>query len=68
MVDFKNTVIIMTTNLGTRDIAKGVSLGHPGWRHQGSYERMKNKVVDELERHFRPEFLTAWTTPSSSRS
>jgi ATP-dependent Clp protease ATP-binding subunit ClpC len=58
MVDFKNTVIIMTTNLGTRDIAKGVSLGFSsGGDTRSDYERMKNKVVDELKQHFRPEFL-----------
>jgi ATP-dependent Clp protease ATP-binding subunit ClpC len=57
-VDFKNTVIIMTTNLGTRDIAKGVSLGFAsGGDTRGDYERMKNKVIDELKQHFRPEFL-----------
>ena len=58
VVDFKNTVIIMTTNLGTRDIAKGVSLGFSaGPDTQSSYDRMKNKVTDELKQHFRPEFL-----------
>jgi len=58
MVDFKNTVIIMTTNLGTRDIAKGVSMGFvSGTDTKTSYERMKNKVNDELKQHFRPEFL-----------
>ena len=58
VVDFKNTVIIMTTNLGTRDIAKGLSLGFAsGHDTQSSYERMKNKVTDELKQHFRPEFL-----------
>jgi ATP-dependent Clp protease ATP-binding subunit ClpC len=58
MVDFKNTVIIMTTNLGTRDIAKGVSLGFSaGGDTRNDYERMKNKVTDELKQHFRPEFL-----------
>lgn len=58
MVDFKNTVIIMTTNLGTRDISKGVSLGFSaGPDTQSSYDRMKNKVQDELKQHFRPEFL-----------
>ena len=58
MVDFKNTVIIMTTNLGTRDIAKGVSLGFSaGPDSRSDYERMKNKVIDELKQHFRPEFL-----------
>ena len=57
MVDFKNTVIIMTTNLGTRDITKG-SLGFSaGPDTRSEYERMKNKVQDELKNHFRPEFL-----------
>ncbi len=58
MVDFKNTVIIMTTNLGTRDIAKGVQLGfQSGSDTKTSYERMKAKVAEELKQHFRPEFL-----------
>jgi ATP-dependent Clp protease ATP-binding subunit ClpC len=57
-VDFKNTVIIMTTNLGTRDIAKGQTLGFAaGGDTKTGYERMKNKVTDELKQHFRPEFL-----------
>ncbi len=57
MVDFKNTVIIMTTNLGTRDITKG-SLGFTaGPDTRSEYDRMKNKVIDELKQHFRPEFL-----------
>ena len=58
VVDFKNTVIIMTTNLGTRDIAKGVSIGfQAGGALSTSYERMKAKVNEELKQHFRPEFL-----------
>ena len=58
VVDFKNTVIIMTTNLGTRDISKGVSLGFgPAHESTGSYDRMKTKVNEELKQHFRPEFL-----------
>jgi len=58
VVDFKNTVIIMTTNLGTRDIAKGMSLGFADTSDsQTSYERMKGKVNEELKTHFRPEFL-----------
>ncbi|HET7311019.1 MAG TPA: ATP-dependent Clp protease ATP-binding subunit [Mycobacteriales bacterium] len=57
-VDFKNTVIIMTTNLGTRDIAKGLNLGFAGGDTETSnYERMKGKVAEELKQHFRPEFL-----------
>ncbi len=57
VVDFKNTVIIMTTNLGTKDISKSVSLGFGQGSDEGSYERMKSKVKDELKQHFRPEFL-----------
>jgi ATP-dependent Clp protease ATP-binding subunit ClpC len=58
MVDFKNTVIIMTTNLGTRDISKGVSVGFARQGESlGSYERMKAKVGEGLKEHFRPEFL-----------
>ncbi len=58
VVDFKNTVIIMTTNLGTRDISKGFNLGFAAAGDtQTGYERMKNKVQDELKQHFRPEFL-----------
>jgi ATP-dependent Clp protease ATP-binding subunit ClpC len=58
VVDFKNTVLIMTTNLGTRDIAKAVSLGFQANNDMSSnYERMKNRVTDELKQHFKPEFL-----------
>jgi len=58
VVDFKNTVIIMTTNLGTKDIAKGVQTGfQAGGDLVTSYERMKAKVNEELKQHFRPEFL-----------
>jgi ATP-dependent Clp protease ATP-binding subunit ClpC len=57
-VDFKNTVIIMTTNLGTRDISKGVSVGFgTAGESRGSYDRMKTTVQQELKQHFRPEFL-----------
>jgi ATP-dependent Clp protease ATP-binding subunit ClpC len=58
IVDFKNTVIILTTNLGTRDVAKAVSLGfQKSEDSESNYERMKQKVNDELKQHFRPEFL-----------
>ena len=58
VVDFKNTVIIMTSNLGTRDISKGFNLGFQKDNDKtGAYERMKTKVQDELKQHFRPEFL-----------
>jgi ATP-dependent Clp protease ATP-binding subunit ClpC len=48
----------MTTNLGTKDISKGVSVGFArSGESRGSYDRMKNKVQEELKSHFRPEFL-----------
>jgi ATP-dependent Clp protease ATP-binding subunit ClpC len=57
-VDFKNTVIIMTTNLGTRDISKSLGLGFANADDDlTNYDRMKGKVQDELKNHFRPEFL-----------
>ncbi|WP_288832575.1 ATP-dependent Clp protease ATP-binding subunit [uncultured Corynebacterium sp.] len=60
MVDFKNTVLIFTSNLGTGDISKAVGLGFTGntaTDADAQYDRMKNKVHDELKKHFRPEFL-----------
>jgi ATP-dependent Clp protease ATP-binding subunit ClpC len=56
-VDFKNTVIIMTSNLGTRDIQKGTTLGFGTSDETVTYEKMKDKVIEELKRSFRPEFL-----------
>ncbi len=57
-VDFKNTIIIMTTNLGTKDISKGAGIGFANSSDElSNYERMKQKVGDELKSHFRPEFL-----------
>jgi len=56
-VDFKNTVLIMTSNLGTRNLGKqglGFSGGADG---QDTYTRMKQQVNEELKQHFRPEFL-----------
>jgi ATP-dependent Clp protease ATP-binding subunit ClpC len=51
-------VIIFTSNLGTQDISKAVGLGFAqGNDAESNYERMKNKVNDELKKHFRPEFL-----------
>ncbi|WP_312978618.1 ATP-dependent Clp protease ATP-binding subunit [Corynebacterium sp.] len=60
MVDFKNTVLIFTSNLGTRDISKAVGMGFSGsgeTDEDAQYDRMKTKVNDELKKHFRPEFL-----------
>ena len=57
-VDFKNTIIILTTNLGTRDIAKAANTGfNLGTNTESSYQRMKEQVSAELKQQFRPEFL-----------
>ncbi|MDO4911614.1 MAG: ATP-dependent Clp protease ATP-binding subunit [Corynebacterium sp.] len=60
VVDFKNTVMIFTSNLGTQDISKAVGMGFSNVGaadEEGQYKRMKDKVHDELKKHFRPEFL-----------
>jgi ATP-dependent Clp protease ATP-binding subunit ClpC len=56
IVDFKNTVIIMTSNLGTADLRKA-QLGFSSGSESVSYEKMKIKVNEALKAHFRPEFL-----------
>jgi ATP-dependent Clp protease ATP-binding subunit ClpC len=57
-VDFKNTIIIMTSNLGTRDIQKGPAIGFAARPDEKlTYEKMKDRVMEELKRSFRPEFL-----------
>ena len=55
-VDFRNTVLIMTSNLGTQDLRKA-NVGFTTGDKAMSYERMKDKVMDALKSHFRPEFL-----------
>lgn len=57
IVDFKNTVIIMTSNTGARAIDKGASLGFKKQDEKGNFEGMKGKVMDELKKTFNPEFL-----------
>ena len=57
VIDFKNTVLIMTSNLGARDIAKGGGLGFQSADRGTSYEIMQDKVRQEIERAFNPEFL-----------
>jgi ATP-dependent Clp protease ATP-binding subunit ClpC len=56
-VNFKNTIIIMTSNAGTRDVRKTGSLGFGKNTDVSDYESMKSKVMDELKRIFNPEFL-----------
>ena len=55
-VDFRNTVLIMTSNLGTQDLRKA-NVGFTLDDAAMSYERMKEKVMEALKQHFRPEFL-----------
>ena len=58
VVDFKNTVIIMTTNLGSRDVNRRVPVGFQAMDDNAAdYERMQARVMENLKEHFRPEFL-----------
>jgi ATP-dependent Clp protease ATP-binding subunit ClpC len=57
VIDFKNTVVIMTSNVGARDITKGSALGFVPQSEQASFTRMAEKVKEEIQRTFNPEFL-----------
>jgi ATP-dependent Clp protease ATP-binding subunit ClpC len=62
VVDFKNTIIIMTSNVGATGLSTSVDLGFRsakdiGQTDQRSYEKMKTKILDEVKHTFRPEFL-----------
>jgi ATP-dependent Clp protease ATP-binding subunit ClpC len=57
VIDFKNTVVIMTSNVGARDITKGKALGFAQPDEKTSFDRMSEKVKDEISRVFNPEFL-----------
>ena len=58
VVDFKNTVIIMTTNLGSRDVNRRVPVGFQAMDDNAAdYKRMQARVMENLKEHFRPEFL-----------
>ncbi|MBI4364921.1 MAG: AAA family ATPase, partial [Candidatus Latescibacteria bacterium] len=56
-VDFKNTVLIMTSNIGARQIKGGHSLGFRERDGESSYATMKQTIMDEVKRVFNPEFL-----------
>jgi len=62
-VDFRNTIIIMTSNVGAKDLLKDTSLGFrpvnadADQEREAQYERMKTKVLEQLKTTFRPEFL-----------
>ncbi len=57
LIDFKNTVVIMTSNVGARDIMQNRSLGFHGGSAGASFERMQETVRDEMQKTFNPEFL-----------
>jgi ATP-dependent Clp protease ATP-binding subunit ClpC len=57
-VDFRNAIVIMTSNIGAKDIARNVSFGFGTSDETGaSYEEMKDRIMGELKKVFRPEFL-----------
>jgi ATP-dependent Clp protease ATP-binding subunit ClpC len=57
VIDFKNTVVIMTSNVGARDIMQGKTLGFHGQDFKTSFDKMQDKIKDEIQRTFNPEFL-----------
>ena len=57
VVDFKNTIVILTSNIGARAIEKGQSLGFQTGGEDNKYRKMKDVVMDELKNNFRPEFI-----------
>ncbi len=57
VVNFRNTVILMTSNVGADTIKKQSSMGFSPISDEGSYEKMREKIMDEAKRQFRPEFL-----------
>jgi ATP-dependent Clp protease ATP-binding subunit ClpB len=56
VVNFKNTIIILTSNIGSEFISKMQSIGFTG-ESSGSYAEAKDKIMESLKNHFRPEFL-----------
>ena len=61
-VDFRNSIVVMTSNIGAQDILKNINLGFVAHAddekdRQAEYEKMKDKVLKQLKSHFRPEFL-----------
>ena len=57
VIDFKNTVVIMTSNVGAKEITKGKTLGFGTLDSRNSFERISEKVKEELQHTFNPEFL-----------
>jgi ATP-dependent Clp protease ATP-binding subunit ClpC len=57
VIDFKNTVVIMTSNVGARDVAKGKTLGFAQSDARNDFDKMSEKVKEEINKVFNPEFL-----------
>ncbi|MEY2409147.1 MAG: ATP-dependent Clp protease ATP-binding subunit ClpC [Verrucomicrobiota bacterium] len=57
VINFRNTIILMTSNVGAEMLRKGNSLGFGPITDESSYERMREKILEEAKRAFRPEFL-----------
>ncbi len=57
VVNFRNTVILMTSNVGAETIKKNSTMGFSPISDEGSYEKMREKIMDEAKKQFRPEFL-----------
>ena len=57
VINFRNAIILMTSNVGSDTIKKQSTMGFSAVTNEGSYERMREKIIDESKRVFRPEFL-----------
>src|SRR5438270_11605401 len=57
VVDFRNTIILLTSNVGAETIRKNSSIGFGAASEEATYEKMRDKIMDEAKKAFRPEFL-----------
>lgn len=57
VINFRNTIILMTSNVGAETIRKGTTMGFAAITEENSYEKMREKILEESKRVFRPEFL-----------
>ena len=57
VINFRNTVVLMTSNVGAETIRKGTTLGFGPVTDEASYEKMRERILEEAKRVFRPEFL-----------
>ena len=57
VIDFRNTVVLLTSNVGAETIRKNTTIGFGSAREEGGYEKMRDKILEEAKKAFRPEFL-----------